>query len=29
VAMVAINLRGAEDLDLSTIRITPFDGASL
>jgi hypothetical protein len=28
-AMVAVNLRCAEDLDLSTIRITPFDGASL
>jgi hypothetical protein len=28
-AMVAINLRCAEDLDLATIRITPFDGASL
>jgi hypothetical protein len=27
-AMVAINLRCA-DVDLSTIRITPFDGASL
>ena len=28
-AMVVINLRGAEDLDLSTVKITPFDGASL
>ena len=27
--MVAINLRCAKNLDLSTIRITPFDGASL
>jgi hypothetical protein len=28
-AMVAINLRCAEDVDLSTLRIAPFDGASL
>lgn len=28
-AMVAINLRCAEDVDLSKITITPFDGASL
>ena len=28
-ALVAVNLRCAEDLDLSTIEITPFDGASL
>jgi hypothetical protein len=28
-ALVAVNLRCAEDLDLSTIKITPFDGASL
>ena len=28
-AMVAINLRCAEDLDLSTIKVTPFDGARL
>jgi hypothetical protein len=28
-AMVAVNLRCAEDLDLAAIRITPFDGASL
>jgi hypothetical protein len=28
-AMVAVNLRCAENLDLSTIKITPFDGASL
>lgn len=28
-AMVVLNLRCAENLDLSTIRITPFDGASL
>jgi hypothetical protein len=28
-AMVVVNLRCAEDVDLSTIRITPFDGASL
>jgi hypothetical protein len=27
--MVAVNLRCAEDVDLSTIRITQFDGASL
>ena len=27
--MVAVNLRCAEDLDLSTIKVTPFDGASL
>ena len=27
--MVAINLRCAEGIDLSTIKITPFDGASL
>ena len=28
-AMVVVNLRCAEDLDLATIKITPFDGASL
>ena len=28
-AMVVINLRCAEDVDLSRIKITPFDGASL
>ena len=28
-AMVAVNLRCAEDLDLSTIKISQFDGASL
>jgi hypothetical protein len=28
-ALVAINLRCVEDLDLSTIKVTPFDGASL
>jgi hypothetical protein len=28
-AMVAINLRCVEDLDLSKVRISPFDGASL
>ena len=28
-AMVAVNLRCAEDLDLSTIRIAAFDGARL
>ena len=28
-AMVMVNLRCAEDLDLSMIRITQFDGASL
>ena len=28
-AMVAINLRCAEDFDLSTVAITEFDGASL
>jgi hypothetical protein len=28
-AMVAINLRCAEDLDLATIKVTPFDGARL
>jgi hypothetical protein len=28
-AMVAINLRCVEGIDLSKIRITPFDGASL
>jgi RNA polymerase sigma-70 factor (ECF subfamily) len=27
--MVVVNLRCAEDLDLSKIKITPFDGASL
>jgi len=27
--MVAINLRCAEDVDLSRITITPFDGAKL
>ena len=27
-ALVAINLRCAENLDPSTIRVTPFDGAS-
>lgn len=27
--MVAVNLRCAENFDLSTIKITPFDGASL
>ncbi|MCR5880332.1 GFA family protein [Phenylobacterium sp. J367] len=25
--MVAINLRCAEDLDLATVKVTPFDGA--
>jgi hypothetical protein len=29
VAMVVINLRCAENLDLSTIKVTRFDGASL
>jgi hypothetical protein len=28
-AMVVINLRCADDLDLSTIKVMPFDGASL
>ena len=28
-AMVAVNLRCAEDLDLSQLKITQFDGASL
>ncbi|HEX5078579.1 MAG TPA: GFA family protein [Geminicoccaceae bacterium] len=28
-AMVVLNLRCAEDVDLTKIRITPFDGASL
>ena len=28
-AMVAINLRCAEDVDLSRVNINPFDGASL
>lgn len=28
-AMVAINLRCAEGVDVSTLKITPFDGASL
>ena len=28
-AMIAVNLRCAENLDLSSIRIAPFDGASL
>jgi hypothetical protein len=28
-AMVVVNLRCAENFDLSTIKITPFDGASL
>jgi hypothetical protein len=28
-AMVAVNLRCAENRDLSTIKITQFDGASL
>jgi hypothetical protein len=28
-AMVVVNLRCAEDVDLSLIRIIPFDGASL
>ena len=28
-AMVAVNLRCAENLDLSRVKITPFDGASL
>src|SRR5215217_6592404 len=28
-AMVVVNLRCAEDIDLSLIRIIPFDGASL
>jgi hypothetical protein len=28
-AMVAVNLRCAENIDLSTIKITQFDGASL
>jgi hypothetical protein len=27
--LVAVNLRCAEDLDLATLEITPFDGASL
>ena len=27
--MVAVNLRCAEDLDLSTVKVTQFDGASL
>ena len=28
-AMVAVNLRCAEDLDLSTLKVAQFDGASL
>ena len=28
-AMVVVNLRCVDDLDLSTIKVTPFDGASL